>query len=202
MPPRIATWLVSLFVPVEQLEAITGDMLEEFSRIAASSGPASARRWYWREALRTAMHFAAAGICAAPWSTAAAVLLGFLLVRYFGTVPEKALLSLADRYDVFNNHFDLYRFLSYDGLLICHTLTMLLIGGIVAMTAKGREMIATLTLGFIQTVLALLGFFVVLARTGHWGGMPLAWMIAFPAAVVAGGIAVRTRRTKPASARA
>jgi hypothetical protein len=196
MNPRIAGWLVYLFAPTEQAEAVIGDMLEEFSRRVEQLGLAAARRWYWREAIRTAVQLGAAGITAAPWWTAAAVVGGFLLIRYVGTVPEKALLAILDRYNVFENHFDAYKFLSYDGLLICHVLTMAIIGCVVAMVAKGREMVSTLTLAFIQTVLALLGFFVVLARTGRWCGMPLAWMLAFPAAVIAGGVFVRTRRMK------
>jgi hypothetical protein len=196
MTLRIASWLVSLFAPAEKAEAIVGDMLEEFSRLAESSGIAAARRWYWRESIRTAAHLAAAAISAAPWLTAAAVVGGFLLIRYIGTVPEKVLLAVLDKYQVFENHFDAYRFLSYYGLLICHLVTMALIGWLVAMAAKGREMISTLTLAFVQTALALFGFFVVTTRTGHWGGMPLAWMLSFPAAVVAGGVIVRTRRVR------
>jgi len=192
MTPRIASWLVYLFAPAEQAEAIVGDMLEEFSNRAERSGVAAARRWYWREAVRTTVHLAAAGISSAPWLTAAAVVGGFLLIRYVGTVPEKALLAALYRYQLYDHA---YRFLTYDGLLICHLVTMAMIGCVVGLVAKGREIVSTLTLAFVQTFLALLGFFVVLARTGHWGGMPLAWMLAFPVATVAGGIIVRTRRS-------
>ena len=192
MSPRIASWLVYLFAPGEQAEAIVGDMIEEGVRDARSQW------WYWREAVRTSVHLAAAAISSAPWLTAAAVVGGFLLIRYTGTVPEKTLVAVLDRYQVYENHFDAYRFLTYYGLLICHVLTMAMIGCVVALVARGREMVSTLTLAFVQTFLALLGFFVVLARTGHWGGMPLGWMLAFPAATVVGGIIVRTRRS-PAS---
>ena len=105
-------------------------------------------------------------------------------------------MALIDNQQFFDNHFDLYRYLSYYGLLICHVATMLVIGAIVALFAKRRELIATLTLALVQTTLALVGFFVVIAMTGRWGGMPLGWMLAFPAATVAGGIAVRSRRMK------
>jgi hypothetical protein len=196
MPPRIADWLIRLFAPAEQGEAIAGDLIEEFSQLVQSSGIDAARRWYWREAIRTAVHLAAAAISTAPWKTAAAVAAGVLLSRYLGTVPEKALLAVMDRYQVYENHFEAYRFFSYDGLLICHVLTMAVVGCLVALAAKGREMVSTLTLALVQTTLVLVGFFVVIARTGHWGGMPLAWMLSFPAAVVAGGVIVRTRRMK------
>src|SRR5215813_3365658 len=48
-PPRLATWLVDLFASAEQAESILGDLAEEFSDIASTSGVLSARRWYWRE---------------------------------------------------------------------------------------------------------------------------------------------------------
>jgi hypothetical protein len=163
MGPHIASWLVYLFAPAEQAEAIVGDMVEEGVRGTRS------RWWYWREAVRTSVHLAAAGISSAPWLTAAAVVGGFLLIRYIGTVPEKTLVAVLDRYNVYKNHFDAYRFLTYDGLLICHVLTMATIGCAVALVAKGREMVSTLTLALVQTFLALLGFFVAIARTGHWG---------------------------------
>lgn len=48
-PPRIAAWLVTLFTLTEETESILGDLREEFSQLAASSGFAFARRWYWRK---------------------------------------------------------------------------------------------------------------------------------------------------------
>src|SRR5207253_2848071 len=45
-PPRIAAWLVDLFTPERQIEAIQGDLLEEFSDLVSRSGAASARRWF------------------------------------------------------------------------------------------------------------------------------------------------------------
>ena len=45
-PPVIAVWLVGFFTPDKQTEAIQGDLVEEFSRLASASGVAVARRWY------------------------------------------------------------------------------------------------------------------------------------------------------------
>src|SRR5690242_16430020 len=106
MTRRIGSWLVSLFGSAEKAEAITGDMLEEFSQVEARSGIAAARRWYWHQALRTAVHLAAAGISSAPLPTAAAVVGGYLLIRYAGTLPEKGLMALIDNQQFFNNHLD------------------------------------------------------------------------------------------------
>lgn len=55
-PPRIAAWLVDLFTPVKQAESIPGDLLEEFLDLTSKLGVARARRWYWRQSLKTIAH--------------------------------------------------------------------------------------------------------------------------------------------------
>ena len=72
-PPRIAVWLVNLFTPAEEAESILGDLLEEFSHLASKSGVAVARRWYWRQTVKTITHLVDSGFCVAPWSTTAVV---------------------------------------------------------------------------------------------------------------------------------
>ena len=69
-PPRIAVWLVDLFTPNKQSESIPGDLLEEFSEHASKSGVASARRWYWRQSVKTVARLIATGFLVAPWLTA------------------------------------------------------------------------------------------------------------------------------------
>ena len=69
-PPRMAVWLVDLFTPNKQSESIPGDLLEEFSELASKSGVASARRWYWRQSVKTVAHLIATGFLVAPWLTA------------------------------------------------------------------------------------------------------------------------------------
>lgn len=56
-PPRTATWLVNLFTPADAGESILGDLFEEFSHIASNSGVAVARRWYWRQSVKTPTSF-------------------------------------------------------------------------------------------------------------------------------------------------
>lgn len=51
-PPRIAEWLVHLFVPANVAEAVTGDLQEKFSSLV-SSGIPRARAWYRRQAAGT-----------------------------------------------------------------------------------------------------------------------------------------------------
>jgi putative ABC transport system permease protein len=47
--PRLAARLVSLCVPERDRASLLGDLQERFARRASTGGPASARRWYWRQ---------------------------------------------------------------------------------------------------------------------------------------------------------
>jgi hypothetical protein len=51
-PPRLALRLLSCRFAADDLEAIAGDLEEEFHDVADRHGPAAARRWVWRETLR------------------------------------------------------------------------------------------------------------------------------------------------------
>jgi putative ABC transport system permease protein len=50
-PPRLAAWLLTMRLPASWRDFVLGDLEEEFQARAAVSS-ASARRWYWRQALR------------------------------------------------------------------------------------------------------------------------------------------------------
>src|ERR1700731_3423669 len=107
-PPRIATWLVSLFVLPEG-ESVLGDLLEEFCDLARKSGVIFAGRWYWRQSLKTIAHLFGAGFSAAPWSTSAAVVGGFVLHRFVQGLPDKVLSAVTDKYLTYwTAHFQAY----------------------------------------------------------------------------------------------
>ncbi len=53
MPPRLAVWLAGLRWASEEREYVLGDLEEEFVDRAAQIGLATARRWYWRQAIRS-----------------------------------------------------------------------------------------------------------------------------------------------------
>lgn len=58
-PPRLAERLLRAAVrDAEWRDAITGDLREELTALAATRGPSAARRWYWRQALPLAVRFA------------------------------------------------------------------------------------------------------------------------------------------------
>jgi Fe2+ transport system protein B len=194
-PPRIAAWLLDLFAPSEQAESITGDLLEEFSDLASKSGVSVARRWYWRQTVKTIAHLVGIGFRLAPWSTAAAVVGGFLLRGFVSGLPERAIFAVLHRYRVSENHLGAYVFFASYGIAIGHLLiASMFVGCMVALAAKGREMVATMTLALV--LCALIGAALVWVAT-H-GPMDVAWMLwscADPFAIVIGGAIVRTRRS-------
>ena len=195
-PPRVAVWLVNLFTPAREAESILGDLLEEFSQVASKSGVTAARRWYWRQTVKTIPHFFGAGLRVAPWSTAVAVMAGFLLLRLISGLPERAIFAVLLRYRVFDHHFNVYLFFATYGIAIGHVISSLLAGYVVGFAAKGREMVATTTLALIFGAMFGAAILVLLAR-GHelfWLGM-LPWNFADWFAIVIGGAIVRTRRS-------
>ncbi|MEM1093633.1 MAG: ABC transporter permease [Bacteroidota bacterium] len=52
-PPRLATWLLSHFRPRGDLDLLLGDLHEEYADMLERSGRTEARRWYWRQTLRS-----------------------------------------------------------------------------------------------------------------------------------------------------
>jgi len=201
-PPRVAAWLINLFTRDVEGESIIGDLLEEYSDLASKSGTAVARSWYWRQTVKTIAHLAGTGFRVAPWSTAAAVVGGFLLLRVVSRFPETAIFAVLHRYQVFDHHFSAYVFFATDGIAIGHVVASMFVGCIVALVAKGREMVATMTLGLV--LCALIGASFAWVAT-HWPtGDAIVWMLwqgADPFAIVVGGAIVRTRRSTAAPLR-
>ncbi len=200
-PPRLATWLINLFTPDEDPESILGDLLEEFSELGSKSGVAFARRWYWRQTIRTIAHLAGSGFRAAPWSTTAAVVGGFLLGKFVSGLPDKLLSAVTDRYLVYwSAHFKFYMFWATDGMLIAHLLLSMFVGGLVALAAKGREMLATMALGLVLCAMGAATCVVMVARTGDPAFLRmLALQFADSFAMAIGGLIVRRRRIATAS---
>ena len=199
-PPRIATWLVSLFVLPEE-ESILGDLLEEFCDLASKSGVMFARRWYWRQSGKTIAHLFGTAFCAAPWSTSAAVAGGFVLGGCVQGLPDKVLSAVTDKYLTYwSAHFQAYLWV-LKANLIEHLVLSMSVGCIVALAAKGREMVATMTLSLVLFGLAVPAYFALVAE--HWlMGEALWWMLfqcAGPFAIVIGGAIVRTRRSAATS---
>ena len=194
-PPRTAAWLVNLFATGEDAESILGDLLEEYSQLASQLGAPVARRWFWRQTVKTIAHLSGTTFRVAPWSLAATVIGGFLLQSFGNELPEKVIAAVADRHLAYcRTHFDAYMFWMTDGILIGRVMVSMFVGGVVAAAARDREMVATITLGLIFCT--LIGAAVV--WVAMYRQMDVAWMVwscADPVAIVVGGAIIRTQRS-------
>jgi hypothetical protein len=203
-PPPVALWLVTLFTRPGEAESILGDLLEEFSHLVLQSGAAFAQRWYWRQSLKTIAHLISAGFRTAPWTITAIAVGGFLL-RWFGSwlsnpAVNRALEAVLEKYQVYAHDPHAYIFWYIHSMYIERFVVNALTGVVVAAVAKEREMVATMALALLGDALAIQAVWMTFARTGDHGLLwTLPWSFAFSIAIVAGGVAVRRRRSASCS---
>jgi hypothetical protein len=203
-PPRAAEWLIRLFAVVREAESILGDLQEEFSLQASRFGSAFARRWYWRQTVKTVVHLA--GLCTRthPWLTASAVTGGFLARKVLGPLVEPALFALLDQTELFERHFAVYRFFASTGIDIAHLTVFLMVGFAVALVAREAEIIAATMLATIYGAMAIFASAYIVSKTGDTAMLwRLTWYFADSLAIVLAGVLIRTwrvaRRTRTLS---
>lgn len=199
-PPFIANWLIGLFTSGWHADAIPGDLLEEFSEVASKSGLAYARRWYWRQSVKTVVDLMGAGFRTAPWLIAGTVIGGYLLLT-FGlgySLPERLIVAVLDlrRHHVIpyytQHEMDAHVFWLNTGTLIGNLLVSLFVGCIVAVVAKAREMVATLTLSVLLFALNVVTWVSVVR---HWPSLPIMFInLAHIILIPIGGVMVRQVR--------
>jgi hypothetical protein len=206
-PPLIAGWLVSLFTPLPQTEAISGDLVEEFSDVASRLGIDSARRWYWRHSMKTIANLFGGSFRAAPWTVVCAVVGGLLLAWYVPNWIIGALFAVCREHGVFVQKRIQFLLPLINSRLL-RIVEMVLIGCIVAVAAKGSEIVTTMTV-----LLARIATFGVMIVWGIERGslrvstahqvfrvalvMPL-YFVGPSIAIVAGGLFVRLYRNSAA----
>jgi hypothetical protein len=194
-PPRVAAWLLGLFASDEEAESIQGDLVEEFSLVSFKSGLAAARKWYWRQTIRTVPQVASISLRRAPWQAGAAILGGYCLRKLIGPLVEPAIFTVIERYQLPERHFGIYLFFASTGIDIGHILTFLFIGFVVALMARRNEMVATMVLALFYATLAAVASIYIIARTGNDAYLwRLVWYFADSFAIVIAGVLVRTNR--------
>jgi hypothetical protein len=194
-PPRFAVWLLTLFALDDEAESILGDLLEEFSLLASQSGVPFARRWYWRQTLKSVFELSVLGFRTAPWLTTAAVAGGFFLRRVVGRLVEPTIFGVIEKYHVYEHHFSTYMFFASTGIDIGHLITFLFVGFMVVLVARGREMVATMILGLIFGAMMVVAFPVVVTRFGYGTALSRQmWNFSDALAIVITGVIVRTHR--------
>lgn len=168
-PPRIAVWFVGLFTSNDEAEAIPGELLGEFSNLTSKSGPTSARRWYWRRSVRAIIGLIGAGFREAPCLIVGTVLGGFLLLEFGTSNLQNAIVAVilfrshhvTPHYN--SNEVATHIFWLRTGVLIGSLLEALIIGCIVAVATKGREMVSTISLSLIFFVMTAALFWLSVA---------------------------------------
>ncbi len=147
-PPAGAVWLIDLFIPEIQNESVKGDLLEEFSDLAVRFGQSSARRWYWRHSTKTIANL----MFRTPWVVALVVLSGLFLVL------NVADLVMADKImeDTAQLATSLGRSMFSWFLLGSMVISLVTPSWVLAMIAKGKEVVATtlLALMFVLSAIA------------------------------------------------
>lgn len=191
----MATWLLTLFTSSEEDEGITGDLLEEFNQLASRSGVAFARSWYWRQTVKSLVHLAGSAFSGAPWSTVAVVLGGFLLRKLASGLPEQTIAAAVNRTFLYEHHFGAYMFWMTDGIDLGHIVLAGLVGSIIALAARGREMITTITLASVGCVMTATALVVWMSHGQDMVLWRLLWSVADSLAIVMGGVIVRSCRS-------
>lgn len=200
-PPLIAAWFLTLFTPAEVEESITGDLLEEFSEIAIESGYGFARRWYWRQILKTIIHSFGNAFRAAPLLMLATVIGGFWLIGFTTRSSQHAIRMFLDARRIYEFHPNAYLFwlkfpLEIGRIVICSG-----IGALVALVARRIEMAAAMALALLQIALFLAGTVALIAGGRewlHWFLFMLPWNSLSFIAIVIGGAIVRICRSRVA----
>lgn len=197
-PPRIAVWLISLFTSADEAESMSGDLHEEFHHLVAKSGVAFAHGWYWRQTGKTIVHLVARAFRVAPWSTSAAVLGGYLLLGFMSRFAQQGMQAFLDAHRMYELHPDAYLFWLKFPLQAGRVILCVLVGGCVALAARGREMAAVVGLGLVQLTLFFAAVVAVIAG-GHvwfdWVVEMLLLNLLCSVATVVGGAIVTMRRS-------
>jgi hypothetical protein len=191
--------LITLFTPPVEAESILGDLLEEFADLARKSGIAFARRWYWRQTAKSITHLIGTAFRTAPATFTAVVVGGFLLRWFISWVSDPAIKGAIDtvlsKYGYYEDPLA-YVFWLTNGILFTRLIVNALVGAVVAMIAKGREMAATTALALLGDVLAIYASLLTLVNAGDAGvlwTLPSTFLLSI--AIVVAGAIVRIRRS-------
>jgi hypothetical protein len=195
-PPGVAAWLVDLFTPSDKAELILGDLLEEFSALGLKSGTAFARRWYWRQSVKTIAHLIGTGFRVSPFLIVGTAIAGYLLLGFHYWSLQHFIVDVISSYKIYA-HVNV-RVVGLIYFMLSETLMGAVVGLVVALIARGREIVSTMTLAVFAAATGA----VFLASSGQKaeafvgsGATPLVLAaFAVPIMILVGGVFVRKSR--------
>ena len=207
-PPRVASWLVEVFAPMECAEGVLGDLEEEFGERLRQSGCRAARHWYRRQAVKTTVHLSWGSIRTAPWSTPAQVVASFVVGLLLYGLVNIWVARLVSNLPIYDYDTSVW---SWRGAAFIRFVVLpVALGWSIAAFARGREMImTTLVVGLVvgMTVLPVVAADVRLHVSEHGPRMGLFGLSThvleifltqsvFPLGVVAGGMVRRLQQLR------
>lgn len=210
-PPFIPNHFVRLFVCGQNAEAIEGDLAEEFAELASTTGLEHARRWYWRQSVKTVANIIVATFRAAPLMMTATIVGGFLLLGFamrIDWVYSLPSLSLPGRMieEVLGQPYTwppmpFFSWIADSAGLALRLIVAISVGCIVALITKSREMIATTALGFLCGMLCSIELPLWFAKFASTHAYPPLWFAAisnfvYPPALILGGVIVCVVRSR------
>lgn len=169
-PPKIAAWLLSAFALEGRAEVIQGDLGEEFSVFASKSGIAAARRWYWKQTMQAMPHLFWNGVRAAPFVVAIATIAGFIFLRFAERLPQWGISAVVNEIPgYYENHFQAWTFWVTYGIAIGIILVETLVGCLIALAVRGKEVVVTGAVGLLGIFVVTIPYFVWFSRSvTHW----------------------------------
>ena len=167
-PPSVAAWLVDLFV-IEEQAGTQEQILDKFSEMALRCGTGPARRWYWRQSANSITGLIGTGFRTAPWLIVGTALGGALPLQMCTSSLQREITAILHP---LNHHVRPY----YDSkgasryflwlkntVLIGSLIESQIVGGLVGVAAKRREMMAAMTLSFVSLVMTATIFWVLVS---------------------------------------
>jgi hypothetical protein len=172
-PSRTAIWLITLFGPGEAGQASLGDLLEEFSSQRRKMRGPAAKRWFWRQTLRTLVYLVGREIRIAPVTVAVAAIGGFLLRWYVSRslrpTVTAAIDALLQRFHLYLLDPHAYIFWTIHLVYAERFLFNALVGIAISKVAKEYEIGAVVLLALLGNGLAIVSVWPAVARTGDTG---------------------------------
>jgi hypothetical protein len=194
-PPRLATWIVTLFAPTKEAEAIVGDLHEEFTSLVGREGARTARWWYWRHSVWTVGHLAVGPFRTKPWPTIGIGVAGLLSSFVIGSMMNVGALAIVVRYPVYD-YIPAALFWQLSGML-----PLVVTGFVAARLARNQPMTAVLSILFAMAVWNVLDTPVMVLLYGYPRGVHITFassvirwlygMSTFGGLVVLGAVAGR-----------
>ena len=165
-PPRVADWLLFLFVSKGHAPPILGDLREEFLAVASRRGMWSARLWYWRQVAKTVPYLFYAQFVLELWKVFTAVVAGLVLLA-LAYMPFYAVQPVLARY--YRVYSDWPEPLRLAGIALWAwvypnvelILPPILVGWIVARASKGRDMVVTIVFSCASFSLGMIVLFLL-----------------------------------------